>query len=143
MSPKPWYAKGLRFECTRSGNCCRNHGDYAFVYLVERDVVAIAQFLEIEEESFLRRFCRKDDGWTVLRMDQPACPFQGESGACEIYPVRPRQCATWPFWVENLKEEVWMGPVRECCPGVGKGRLYSAREVEKIARETERWYLED
>lgn len=143
MSSKSWYANGLRFECTRSGNCCRNHGDYAFVYLASRDVKAIAKHLEQGESEFVGRYCRKEEGWTVLRMDHPACPFQSETGACEIYPVRPRQCATWPFWEENLTEEVWKGPVAECCPGIGRGKLFTAEEVERIAAETEEWYEED
>ncbi len=143
MSRKSWYAKGLRFECQRSGNCCRNHGTYTYVYLSRRDVRAIAAFLDLGEGDFLRRFCRMEEGWILLRMDEPACPFQEASGACAIYPVRPKQCATWPFWEENLDEEAWNGPVRACCPGVGRGRRYSAEEIEQIARETEEWYDAD
>ena len=137
MSRKNWYAKGLRFECQRSGNCCRNHGTYTYVYLSRPDVDAIAGFLGLTVEGFRRRFCREEDGWTLLRMDEPACPFQEASGACAIYPVRPKQCATWPFWEENLVEEVWNGPVCACCPGIGRGKLHSAEEIERLARETE------
>ena len=55
--------------------------------------------------------------------------------------MRPKQCATWPFWEENLRDEArWKGPVGECCPGIGQGPLFSAEEVERQARETEAWY---
>jgi len=30
--------------------------------------------------------------------------------------------------------------VRERCPGIGQGRLHSAEEIERLARETEEWY---
>ncbi len=140
MSPKPWYSNGLRFSCTQCGNCCQNHGDYAFVYLAPRDVAAIADFLGLSEERFLARHCQEVDGSVTLRMDEPECAFLQEDHRCAIYPVRPKQCATWPFWEENLDRAVWEGPVKDCCPGIGRGALRSAAEVERIARETEAWY---
>jgi Fe-S-cluster containining protein len=141
MSSKPWYHKGLRFECTRCGNCCRNHGEYAFVYLTEADLAAIPAHLGLPRAEFVARYCTTDDGWTVLRMDQPACPFLGPDSGCTIYPVRPKQCATWPFWSENLDRAIWEGPVRDCCPGIGKGPKTSAEEIDRIARETDEHYL--
>ena len=142
MSPKPWYDKGLRFECTQCGNCCKNHGEYAYVYLAEADVVAMAAELELTPSAFRRRWCRPKDGYTVLVMDEPGCPFLREDNRCAVYRARPKQCRTWPFWKENLAREVWEGPVKECCPGIDRGPLTSAAEVERIARETEEWYAE-
>ncbi len=142
MSYKPWYEKGLRFECTRCGNCCRNHGDYAFVYLTDHDVSAIAQFLGLPAERFLERYCTRDGDWVVLRMDEPACPFLDGENRCTIYPVRPRQCAAWPFWTENLRRATWEGAVKACCPGIGKGRVRPAAEIRRIARENDAWYGE-
>ena len=63
MLPKPWYGNGLRFECTRCGNCCRTHGEYAYVYLAERDLLAIAGFLGLARADFLARYCTEEDGW--------------------------------------------------------------------------------
>lgn len=143
MPSKPWYSKGLRFSCTCCGNCCRNHGDYAFVYLARHDVAAIAGFLGLPEARFLAEYCQRAEGWVTLRMDEPACPFLQEDNRCAIYPVRPKQCATWPFWEENLERATWEGPVAECCPGIGHGPLVSAAEAERIARETEDWYEND
>lgn len=140
MSPKPWYNKGLRFDCTRCGNCCKTHGEYAYVYLAERDLSAIAQHLGLSRADFLARHCEREDGWVLLRMDQPACPFLTSENTCSIYPVRPKQCATWPFWRENLERAQWEGPVRETCPGIGRGPLHPAAEIERIARENEEWY---
>lgn len=141
MEPKPWYSNGLRFRCTQCGNCCRNHGEYSFVNLSEVELRAIPEFLGLTREQFLSRYCVKEPGslWT-LRMDQPACPFLADGNRCSIYPVRPKQCATWPFWIENLRREAWEGPVKQCCPGIDRGELHSAEEVERIARETEEWY---
>jgi Fe-S-cluster containining protein len=141
MELKPWYSNGLRFRCTQCGNCCRNHGEYSFVNLTEVELRAIPQYLGISREDFLRRYCTKAAGslWT-LRMDSPACPFLDSDNRCAIYPVRPKQCATWPFWQENLVRDAWHGSVKECCPGIDCGELHSADEVERIARENEQWY---
>ena len=139
---KPWYQKGLRFECSQCGACCTSHGEYSRVYLAEADVRAIAQFLGLARAAFLERFCTREDGYALLRMDRPECPFLGADRRCGIYPVRPKQCATWPFWLENLDRARWEGPVKAICPGIGAGPLHSAAEVEAAARETEAWYSE-
>ena len=140
MSHKPWYSNGLRFECTRCGNCCRNHGGYAFVYLTPEDVRAIAQHLDLPEKRFLETYCTQYRDWVVLRMDEPACPFLEQGNRCAIYSVRPKQCAAWPFWTENLRRATWEGPIKDCCPGIGQGELVPAAEVERIARENDEWY---
>ena len=140
MSPKPWYHKGLRFKCTQCGNCCRNHGEYAFVYLTPPEVASIARFLGLSRRDFLARYASKEDGAVTIRTDSPACPFLQADNRCGIYPVRPKQCATWPFWRENLERAVWEEEVAECCPGIGEGKLHSAEEIEATASEDARWY---
>ncbi len=140
MDPKVWYAKGLRFSCTQCGNCCRNHGEYAFVYLMPSEARAIAAYLGLAPAEFLGRYCTRKDGAVTIRTDSPACPFLGADNRCGIYPVRPKQCATWPFWRENLEKAVWEDEVRACCPGAGAGELHSAEEIERTAAEDARWY---
>jgi hypothetical protein len=140
VTHKPWYHKGLRFECQGSGNCCRNHGSYAYVYLMPAEVTAIAGHLGLGEDEFLARWCVEDGGWTCLRMDRPACPFLDDGNRCGIYPVRPKQCATWPFWTENLDQRTWETVVQACCPGAGVGPRHSQAEIERIARENDEHY---
>ncbi|MEM7311210.1 MAG: YkgJ family cysteine cluster protein [Planctomycetota bacterium] len=132
----------MRFECTQCGNCCRNHGEYAYVYLAATDVAAMSRRLKLAPKVFLERYCVLEDGMVSLRMDRPACPFLGEDNRCGVYEVRPMQCRTWPFWEENLKRKVWKGPVKDCCPGIDQGPLTPADEVERIAAENEAWYEE-
>jgi len=140
MSSKPWYHKGLKFGCTQCGNCCRNHGEYSFVYLTPPEVTAIAGWLGVSRKEFLARYCTREDGAVTIRTDSPACPFLKEDNRCGIYPVRPKQCATWPFWRENLERAVWEDEVSACCPGIGKGEMHSAEEIEETASEDARWY---
>ena len=134
MTDKPWYHKGLRFECTRSGNCCRTHGEYAYVYLSEDEIRAASRFLGGSRAEFVETWCEEEDGWILLRADRPECPFLGPDSLCRIHPVRPAQCRAWPFWEENLERETWEGAVKACCPGVGRGRLYTRAEIEELAR---------
>ncbi len=144
MSHKPWYHKGLRFSCKGSGNCCRTHGEYAYVYLSDPELGTISSYLGLRAVDFFERYCAIDEGYTVLRIESRSCPFLEKGNRCRIYPVRPKQCATWPFWQENLDDSArWLGPVADCCPGIGQGELHSAETVERLARETEEWYEPD
>jgi hypothetical protein len=34
-----------------------------------------------------------------------------------------------------MNARVWNGEVRAFCPGVGKGRLYSAQEIKKLLKQ--------
>jgi uncharacterized protein len=139
---KPWYDKGLRFECQRCGRCCTNRGPYTFVFLTPLDVSALADNLGLTESEFRARHCREHEGRTTLRTDLPRCEFQSQDGGCTVYAARPEQCKSWPFWRENLVRETWEREVVPLCPGVGKGRLHSSAEIEAIARHDEEWYAE-
>jgi hypothetical protein len=136
-----WYDKGLAFECRGCGACCRTHGEHAYVYLTDADAAAIAAHLGLAEAEFRARFCQADaDGDLCLLIAPGDCPLLDESGRCRAYPVRPKQCATWPFWTENLDAATWYKVVKPCCPGAGRGRVYSREEIEAIARERDEWY---
>jgi len=140
----PWYKDGLRFECTSCGACCQTHDEHAFVYLSDADTGNISKYLGMTRQNFLNAHCRNDDdGWTHLSMIEAGCNFLKADGHCEVYPVRPKQCETWPFWTENLIEEIWKESVSRFCPGVGRGRLYSQKEIEQIAKERDDWYQKD
>lgn len=141
--PQRWYEAGLRFTCTACGECCRHRGDYAYVYLRESEAAAIAAHLGLELATFLSRHCQREDGWLTLRTDTPECPLLTPDGRCGVYPVRPVQCRTWPFWEETLVESTWRRDVLATCPGAGTGTLHGADEVERIARANEEWHEGD
>ena len=47
-----------------------------------------------------------------------------------MYPVRPKQCRTFPFWPENVRSRRnWLDLGKEC-PGVGTGEFYAREEIE-------------
>ena len=49
---RPWYAEGIRFECTRCHACCMARGEYVFVYLEQDELLAMAAELGLEPEEF-------------------------------------------------------------------------------------------
>jgi Fe-S-cluster containining protein len=139
-----WYREGLRFSCTACGNCCRDHGEHTYVYVSSGDLKGLAAQLEMSEAQFEDKYCDHEDGWRFLRRTGGACVFLNKKGLCDVYEARPKQCATWPFWQDNLaSKKTWTGPVKKCCPGIDTGELKSADEAERIATETEAWYEDD
>jgi len=128
---KEWYSRGLRFSCIKCGRCCKVNGDYAYVYVTPKEASAIMEALDIPRKEFMKSYCSKLDGSLILRFRDDACPFY-ENGVCSIYSVRPVQCRAWPFWEENLDEWTWFEEVASICPGIDRGKLYSAAKIDKI-----------
>lgn len=64
------------------------------------------------------------------------CVFLARDGAgraaCSIYPVRPAQCRTWPFWPENLATPEDWGRAAKSCPGMDRGRFYPIEQIRII-----------
>lgn len=143
-TPDPWYADGLRFECTQCGKCCRNHGDdFAFVYLGASEADAMAKHLGLDLGRFKTRYTTLDEGDLVLKDNGDKCIFLGDDNRCEVYEARPRQCRTWPFWSDNLEEKEWRGPVKTLCPGIDSGTLYPREEIERLAAWTDEIFEDD
>lgn len=63
------------------------------------------------------------------------CVFYDAQVGCTIYPVRPRQCQTWPFWQGNVKTPEDWQETCEICPGSGQGKLFSAEEISQRLKE--------
>ena len=126
----------LRFECTQCGRCCTNQGEYAHVYVSDEECRAIARFLELRLPAFKRRYTFVDaEGWRQLTFSGESCLFlEPETKGCRIYPVRPTQCRTFPFWRNFVRDGEWTAEVRELCEGVGQGRSHSEDEAEAHMR---------
>ena len=135
-----WYEEGLPFTCTACGNCCKSRGEYSHVYLREEEVTAIARHLEMDPVEFVRTQVRVEDGWISLLPGLYQCQFLDDAGRCTVYPVRPVQCRTWPFWDINLNQKTWTEEVNATCPGSRDGALHGADVVDAIAKATEDWY---
>ena len=124
----PWYRDGLCFSCTQCGHCCRIEG---YVWVSRREIAGISRFLEIDEEAFGRRYLRRvGRRWSLVEKPNHDCIFWDEG--CTIYPVRPTQCRTFPFWPENVETvDDWKGTAAEC-PGCDNGRRYPEEEIQSF-----------
>jgi Fe-S-cluster containining protein len=129
----PWYRDGLAFECTQCGNCCT--GAPGYVWVDEAEVAAIAAHRGEPVREALGLYTRPVGARRTLREKPNSdCVFLDGQRRCMIYPVRPRQCRTWPFWDSNIKTpEDWK---RTCqtCPGAGKGELIPVEEITRRMR---------
>ncbi len=131
VSKKKFYAEGIRFECQGEGKCCMSRGQYSYVYLSFSDRKRLASCLGLTVGEFTKQYVEKEDGNHQLKYPDKDCPFF-RNLQCAVYQFRPWQCRTWPFWPENMNKQVWEQEVASYCPGIGKGRLYSAQEIEAI-----------
>lgn len=101
---EPWYSEGLEFECTGCGECCTGGPGYCWV--TEEECGEIAAYLKISVKELGRKYLRTVHGRLSLteRSKNYDCVFL-ENKRCTIYPVRPKQCRTYPWWPEVLKDK--------------------------------------
>ncbi|RUL81417.1 YkgJ family cysteine cluster protein [Tautonia sociabilis] len=131
----PWYRDGLRFSCTRCGNCCTGAPGYVWVDVGE--VERLAAHLGLSPDEFGRRFVRQvGRRYSLVERPNGDCVFWDRASGCTVYQARPTQCRTWPFWEENLETPQDWEQVRQTCPGSGSGRWYSVEEIEAAAART-------
>ena len=77
------------------------------------------------------RQVRPEVGHRFSLIERPGgdCIFWDKSAGCTVYPARPVQCQTWPFWPENVESPEDWDHVRSVCPGSGHGRVYTVDEI--------------
>ena len=137
----PWYRDGLKFSCTQCGNCCS--GDPGYVWATREEIRRIAAFFGRTDArldpNYLRRVGLR---YSLTEKPDGDCIFlkrEGGKTLCSIYPVRPLQCRTWPFWPEILRSpESWDATHRNRCPGMNQGRHYDFVQIE-TARTQKSW----
>lgn len=129
----PWYAAGLAFECQVCGRCCAGPEE-GYVWLNEAEIRALAEFLRLEEAEFRARYIRRlGRRWSLVEKKKGRDCIFLEEGRCRVYPVRPEQCRTWPFWPANLASpEDWSHAARRC-RGINRGTLFSLEEIQARA----------
>ena len=114
---------GYKFDSSAceacGGHCCT--GESGYIWAKYDEVEKIADFVNLSVEDFATMYLRKVKHRYSLREkklahDNYACVFFDESKQrCSIYPVRPRQCRTFPFWEQFKNDEE---EVRKECPGI-------------------------
>lgn len=77
--------------------------------------------------------------WAIDATDGRGCPLLDEQRGCRVHPVKPRQCASFPFWPELLDDAAAWESLKRYCPGLDSetGRLYSEEEILEIRLESD------
>lgn len=126
----PWYQDGLQFTCTRCGKCCT--GEPGYVWVTDAEAEAIARHRGEPLREFVAVYTRMSRGRRTLREKANGdCVFWEAGRGCTVYPVRPPQCRTWPFWDSNVETPEDWKHTAEACPGCGKGEVIPVEEISR------------
>jgi uncharacterized protein len=128
-----WWQDGVQFECQGSGKCCTSRGEYGFVYFSLEDRERAAKYFKISEAEFRNKYCQMVENQWALKEPankSPDCIFLKDN-RCAAYEARPTQCRTWPWWPEVMSAKSWSRAVADYCPGVGKGKFWTAEEIQQ------------
>jgi len=132
-----WFSKGLRFTCTECGKCCT--GAPGYVWITESEIEQISQYLGMTQDAFRKHYVRKvGDRFSLVEDPQTfSCPFLKDK-RCSIYPTRPKQCQTFPWWLQNLRSEKAFKEAGKICEGINHpdGKLYSSDEIMQTLSES-------
>lgn len=133
MHRAPWYHAGLKFSCTQCGNCCT--GAPGYVYVNREEIERIAAFIGRTDGTLGKEHLRRVGfrySLTENKKNGDCCFLKTEGGkrTCSIYPVRPLQCRTWPFWDVLLDTPDEWADAATGCPGINKGTKYDFVQIE-------------
>ena len=121
-----FFDAGIRFECLRCGTCCT--GDPGIIRISMPEIRALGDFLKMPIMDLTRMHLRPiDTGFSIAEETDGRCRFYDKG--CRIYPVRPLQCRTYPFWFSRMRSFLQWEKTMEQCPGIGNGPLYSRESI--------------
>jgi len=85
------------------GHCCV--GESGYIWIKPQEIEAVANFLDMDIEDFATTYIKKVkhrysliERYREEERDFACIFFDDNKKGCNIYPVRPTQCATFPFW---------------------------------------------
>lgn len=117
QNKEPWFSKGLRFSCTGCGKCCT--GSPGYVWVTPEEIANIASHLKLSIDEFAQKYVRQI-GERYSLTEHPKtfdCAFLKEN-KCQIYSVRPKQCRTFPWWLQNVRSEKEWQEAASYCEGI-------------------------
>lgn len=151
MNPKN---KGIKFECTKCGACCRE--DSLLVTVTGRDIARLSAGLGLEPNEVIKAL----DFYLVSGKDLPkglrvVTPLNTEKGRayvalkkmengdciflkdnlCMIHPIRPAVCMSFPYVFQNNGFDTKWGlsALREICLGLGSGPEVNISDLKELA----------
>lgn len=151
----PELKDGFSFSCQACGQCCKGF-DTGEIFLFKKDVKRIFKHYDLrtsheKEEFALTHFKIIEDsfkskqkgtkkqlrkrfytlGLKIIAHPNDRCIFLNDDDRCSIYPIRPFQCRSYPFWRIVLTDEEEFEAHRKECLALQKkeGRIYSPGKI--------------
>lgn len=86
-----------KINCLDCANCCKNHSPT----FKTTDTKRISKFLGLKESDFIEKYLNLDDDNDMVLKSSP-CVFLNQDNTCQIYNVRPSDCARYPYTDEDV-----------------------------------------
>ena len=134
-----WIKRGLRFECQPDcGKCCTNDREGS-VFVEPPDLEALAKKLSMTPRALALAHTTREEGCDLelKKTAEGYCVFLSNR-TCTVHEAKPLQCRVYPFLPLDgftpVESAFTWRYEKKFCPGIGKGRLYSKREIVAISR---------
>jgi Fe-S-cluster containining protein len=102
--------------------------------VIAEEIAELARYRQETVEQFSKNYVRRvGNRYSLVEKPGGDCIFWDREAGCTVYPARPIQCRTWPFWPENIATKEDWEHVRGVCPGSGSGRWFSLEEIQAAA----------
>jgi Fe-S-cluster containining protein len=103
--------------------------------VTQKEAERIAAYLGEPVDTFRRRYIRNHNDPLLLKeRSDGSCVFLDKKDKCTVYPVRPAQCRTYPFWDEVLANDFTWLLEKGVCPGIDQCKLYSPEEIDALRK---------
>jgi len=119
--------------------CTKSFWFIFFIYSLNYLLTNLCKWFNLKEAEFIRLYCRfvyNADGKRLLSLREKAnydCILWKDG--CTAYGARPVQCSTYPFWPFILQNRQAWDDEALSCPGINKGELHGAEEIEGALNE--------
>ncbi|MDP2174643.1 MAG: YkgJ family cysteine cluster protein [Bacteroidota bacterium] len=84
-------------DCLDCANCCKNHSPT----FKSTDIKRISKHLGLKETQLIENYLKLDEDNDWVLKSSP-CTFLNPDNTCQIYDVRPSDCARYPFTDEDV-----------------------------------------
>jgi Fe-S-cluster containining protein len=126
------YPIGLRWNCKRCGNCCKDPKDRARrILLLNSDIERIISNVDIE--TFYKEIFEEEPFIAEMLKRKGSCIFLNAK-ECSIYDQRALLCRMYPFYIES-KEGVFVIRYDKSCSGINIGEPLTLDFYKKILVE--------
>jgi Fe-S-cluster containining protein len=87
-----------KINCLDCGNCCRNHSPR----FKQPDIKRIAKYVGMKEGDFIQSYLQLDNENDFVLTSAPCHFLNLDDNTCNIYEVRPSDCARYPYTDEDV-----------------------------------------